>query len=60
MIITNVGRASFARTRGCPELAAYICRMDFVLADMMNMKLVRTGTIAEGASYCDFRYSRKK
>ena len=35
-------------------------RMDFVLADMMNMKLVRTGTIAEGASYCDFRYSRKK
>ena len=42
------------------KLAAYICRMDFVLADMMNMKLVRTGTIAEGASYCDFRYSRKK
>ena len=48
------------KDEGCPELAAYICRMDFVLADMMNMKLVRTGTIAEGASYCDFRYSRKK
>ena len=60
MISTNVGRASFVRDEGCPELAAYICRMDFVLADMMNMKLVRTGTIAEGASYCDFRYSRKK
>lgn len=42
----------------CPELAAYLCRMDYVLADIMHMELVRTGTIAEGASYCDFRYSR--
>jgi len=33
--------------------------MDFVIADIMNMKLVRTGTIAEGAKYCDFRYSRQ-
>lgn len=44
---------------GCPELASYLCRMDFVLADIMNMKLERTGTIADGADYCDFRYSRK-
>ena len=44
---------------GCPELAKYLCRMDFVLADIMGMKLVRTGTIAEGADICDFRYSRK-
>lgn len=44
---------------GCPELAPYMCRMDFVLADIMDMKLVRTGTIAEGAELCDFRYSRK-
>ncbi|MFR4476669.1 MAG: L-2-amino-thiazoline-4-carboxylic acid hydrolase [Ruminococcus callidus] len=29
-------------------MTAYMCRMDYVLADIMNMKLVRTGTIAEG------------
>ena len=44
---------------GCPELAHYLCRMDYVLADIMDMKLVRTGTIAEGADHCDFRYSRR-
>ena len=54
------GACKLCKDEGCPELAAYICRMDFVLADMMNMKLVRTRTIAEGAPYCDFRYSRKK
>ena len=54
------GACKLCKDEGCPELAAYICKMDFVLADMMNMKLVRTGTIAEGAPYCDFRYSRKK
>lgn len=52
------GACKLCNDEGCPELAAYICRMDFVLADIMNMKLVRTGTIAEGAPYCDFRYSR--
>ena len=44
---------------GCFELAKYLCRLDFVMADMMGMKLERTQTIAEGADYCDFRYSRK-
>ena len=38
------GACKLCKDEGCPELAAYICRMDFVLADMMNMKLVRTGT----------------
>lgn len=33
---------------GCPELAAYLCKLDFVLADMMGMELKRTMTIAEG------------
>ena len=36
------GACKLCKDEGCPELAAYICRMDFVLADMMNMKLVRT------------------
>ena len=52
------GICKLCQDEGCPELAAYLCRMDYVLADIMHMELVRTGTIAEGASYCDFRYSR--
>lgn len=53
------GICKLCQDEGCPELAAYLCRMDYVLADIMHMKLVRTGTIAEGAPYCDFRYSRQ-
>ena len=53
------GICKICSDEGCSELAKYLCRMDFVLADIMGMKLVRTGTIAEGADICDFRYSRK-
>ena len=53
------GNGKICSDEGCSELAKYLCRMDFVLADIMGMKLVRTGTIAEGADICDFRYSRK-
>ena len=54
------GICKLCQDEGCPELAASLCRMDYVLADIMNMKLVRTGTIAEGASCCDFRYSKPR
>ncbi len=53
------GICKLCADEGCPELAQYLCRMDYVLADIMNMKLTRTKTIAEGADMCDFRYSRK-
>lgn len=48
-----------AGMRGC-ELAQYLCRMDFVLADMMGMELVRTAAIAEGGERCDFGHRRTK
>lgn len=53
------GICNFCRDEGCFELAKYLCRMDYVLADMMGMKLTRTQTLAEGGKYCDFRYGRK-
>lgn len=53
------GVCKLCKDEGCPELAPFLCRMDYVLADIMNMKLVRTKTIAEGSELCDFRYSRK-
>lgn len=39
------GICKLCNDEGCPELAQYLCRMDFVLADIMNMKLVRTGLL---------------
>ncbi len=53
------GICNLCRDECCFELAKYLCRMDYVLADMMQMKLIRTKTIAEGADSCDFRYGRK-
>lgn len=55
----NCGICNLCRDEGCFELAKYLCRMDFVLADMMGMKLTRTQTLAENGAYCDFRYGRK-
>ena len=53
------GICKLCQDEGCPELAKYLCRLDYVLADIMGMKLERTMTIAEGNPKCDFRYSRK-
>ena len=53
------GVCKICRDEGCPELAKYMCRLDFVIADIMGMKLVRTKTLTEGADLCDFRYSRR-
>ncbi len=53
------GICKLCSDEGCPELAKYLCRFDFVLADLMGMKLERTMTIADGNPICDFRYSRK-
>ncbi|NJO34271.1 MAG: L-2-amino-thiazoline-4-carboxylic acid hydrolase [Rhodospirillales bacterium] len=38
-----------------------VCRADFPLAEGFgtDVSLTRTKTIMEGASHCDFRYSRK-
>lgn len=54
------GICKLCRDEGCPELARYLCRMDFVLAELMGMELMRTTTIAEGGERCDFRYRRKQ
>lgn len=53
------GVCKLCRDEGCPELAKYLCRLDFVLADIMGMELKRTETIAEGGEKCDFRYRKK-
>ena len=53
------GICKICRDENCFELAKYLCRLDFVIADMMGVKLIRTKTLAEGYEVCDFRYSLK-
>ena len=44
---------------GCPELAKYLCKLDFLLVDIIGIGLKRTMTLAEGCSKCDFRFYKK-
>ncbi len=53
------GICKLCKDENCFELARYLCQPDCVIADMMEMKLERTTTIAESGKSCDFRYSRK-
>jgi len=40
------------------DLVPYMCAFDDVASDLGDMGLRRTGTIAVGASHCDFRYKK--
>ena len=42
----------------CPELAKYLCSLDYMLAELIGLKLTRTMTIANGDPKCDFRYKK--
>lgn len=48
------------RLLGCPEITPAYCAVDDVLYSGMAPQLCwrRTGTLATGAAYCDFRYER--
>ncbi|MCD8028878.1 MAG: L-2-amino-thiazoline-4-carboxylic acid hydrolase [Erysipelotrichaceae bacterium] len=53
------GICKLCKDEGCFEIAKYLCKLDFILANIMGMDLKRTNTIADGAEYCDFRYSKR-
>ncbi len=53
------GICKLCTAEGCPELACYLCRLDFLFAEVMGLQLERTMTLAEGGAKCDFRFSRK-
>lgn len=55
--------AEFYKALGEPELGfLLVCSADFATAQGFggDVKLTRTQTIMQGASFCDFRYSRAK
>ena len=52
------GVCKLCKDEGCPELAKYLCRLDYMIVDVMGIKLKRTMTLAEGGEKCDFRFIR--
>ena len=55
---TECGVVKYLAREGAPELAPYLCWVDYPQFAAMDLKLVRTETLAQGGQRCDFRVSR--
>ena len=53
------GFCKFAAKHGDREIIPHICGLDFAAYDLRGIHLERTQTLAQGAPYCNFRFSRK-
>ncbi|MBT8124566.1 MAG: L-2-amino-thiazoline-4-carboxylic acid hydrolase [Gammaproteobacteria bacterium] len=54
----NCGNYNFAMKHGGAAFAPYICMSDIALSDALGWGLTRTQTLADGCSYCDFRFKK--
>lgn len=61
--VTGCRYAKFYQELGVPELGFLLtCSADFPMAEGFgpDTQLTRTQTIMQGATHCDFRYTRRK
>lgn len=56
---TECGVCKLCRDEKCPELAKYLCSLDFMLVEIIGIKLKRTMTLADGCEKCDFRFIKQ-
>ena len=54
------GVCKLCRDEKCFYLAKYLCRLDYLLAEIMGLGLDRTMTLANGDKMCDFRWYEEK
>jgi hypothetical protein len=52
------GIVKYLNAQGAPELAPYLCWLDYPMMKVMRVGLVRTETIAQGCERCNFRFCR--
>ena len=52
------GNLELAKKLGAEEFAPYVCMSDIALSDALGWGLIRTQTLADGCSHCDFRFLR--
>ena len=55
---TECGLVKYLAREGAPELAPYLCWIDYPQFAAMHLRLDRTETLAQGGQKCDFRVSR--
>ncbi len=58
MDVTECGIVKYLEREGAPELAPYLCWVDYPQFAAMRLRLDRTETLAQGGRRCDFRVSR--
>ncbi len=46
----------FFAAQGADKFTPYMCRLDFLMFPAMGITLQRSGTVARGCDYCDFRF----
>lgn len=52
------GNLELARAVGAESFAPYLCMSDIALSEGLGWGLVRTQTLADGCSHCDFRFKK--
>jgi hypothetical protein len=52
------GNLELARKVGADAFAPYLCLSDIALSEGLGWGLIRTQTLADGCSHCDFRFKR--
>ena len=57
---TECGIVKYLAREGAPELAPYLCWIDYPQFAATHVRLDRTETLAQGGQRCDFRMSRGK
>ena len=55
---TECGVVKYLAREGAPELAPYLCWIDYPQFAAMHLRLDRTETLAQGGQRCDFRLGR--
>lgn len=55
---TRCGNIDFLKKHGGEALAPFICLSDMALSDAFGWGLMRTQTLADGCSHCDFRFKK--
>ena len=52
------GNLTFVKTHGGDKFAPFVCMSDIALSEAMGWGLIRTQTLADGCSHCDFRFKK--
>lgn len=53
------GVVKFFAAQDAAEFSPFMCEIDYLLFPALGIDLQRTGTIAQGCSHCDFRFTKK-